>query len=260
MKSPFPGVDPYIEAQGKWPDFHLRFLNYLCESIAELLPESYDASLHERTSVIDLASRRVDVVEPDIGVSRSIHHPPVSKQTATVLEDPSDSVELLLPEEFNVRETFIEIHHRSNRQLVTVVELLSPSNKSSPGFGQYESKRAGIHQSDVHRVEIDLLLTGRRLSMRQPLPAGDFYIFVSDAARRPKCDVRSWTLTQRIPPVAIPLKSPDGAITIDLAAVFQTAYERGRYERSLDYTQSLDLPLTQSTREWCENIASKRSA
>src|SRR5438105_397599 len=28
MPSPFPGVDPYLEAQESWEDFHAKFINY----------------------------------------------------------------------------------------------------------------------------------------------------------------------------------------------------------------------------------------
>jgi hypothetical protein len=28
MPSPFPGMDPWLEAQGFWPDFHVRSADY----------------------------------------------------------------------------------------------------------------------------------------------------------------------------------------------------------------------------------------
>jgi len=33
MPSPFPGMNPYLEQEGLWPDFHERF----CPLVAELL-------------------------------------------------------------------------------------------------------------------------------------------------------------------------------------------------------------------------------
>ncbi|PYS38214.1 MAG: hypothetical protein DMG14_18520, partial [Acidobacteria bacterium] len=41
MASPFPGVDPYIEAQGFWPDFHASFITYLRDVLMEKLPANY---------------------------------------------------------------------------------------------------------------------------------------------------------------------------------------------------------------------------
>jgi len=35
MKSPFPGMDPFLEQPAYWPDFHSRFINVWCEAIAD---------------------------------------------------------------------------------------------------------------------------------------------------------------------------------------------------------------------------------
>jgi hypothetical protein len=37
---------------------------------------------------------------------------------------------------------------------------------------------------------------------------------------------------------------------LDLQAVFTTVYDRARYNLSLDYAASLDLPLGEADREW----------
>ena len=34
MPSPFPGIDPYLESQGYWPDFHVSFIPYFFRSYA----------------------------------------------------------------------------------------------------------------------------------------------------------------------------------------------------------------------------------
>jgi hypothetical protein len=39
MKPVFPGMDPYLEAPGVWPDFHDTFLAYARECLQPLLPE-----------------------------------------------------------------------------------------------------------------------------------------------------------------------------------------------------------------------------
>jgi len=56
------------------------------------------------------------------------------------------------------RHTFLEIRDCDNRQLVTVLELLSPSNKRpGPDREQYLAKRQQLLASSVHLVELDLL-------------------------------------------------------------------------------------------------------
>jgi hypothetical protein len=53
MKSPFPGMDPFLEQPAYWPDFHATFINYWREAIADLLPPSYEATLGERVYLVE---------------------------------------------------------------------------------------------------------------------------------------------------------------------------------------------------------------
>jgi hypothetical protein len=48
-------------------------------------------------------------------------------------------------------------------------------------------------------------------------------------------------LGDELPTLPVPLHAPDSDIFIDLAAVFATAYERGRYQKQIDYGGS-NLP------------------
>ena len=38
MNGPFPGVDPYLEMDGFWQDFHARFITHWCDVLADILP------------------------------------------------------------------------------------------------------------------------------------------------------------------------------------------------------------------------------
>src|SRR5436190_19877093 len=68
MPSPFPGIDPYLEAQGLWEGFHLRFVPYYCDALNDVLPETYVAELGERLHLIELSAREAKLVLPDIAV------------------------------------------------------------------------------------------------------------------------------------------------------------------------------------------------
>jgi hypothetical protein len=46
MKSPFPGIDPYLEQF--WPDLHARLILYACDQIEEQLPSNLIARVEER--------------------------------------------------------------------------------------------------------------------------------------------------------------------------------------------------------------------
>ena len=49
MASPFPGMDPYLEAH--WGDIHHRIINYACDAIQEQLPDDLFARMEERIYV-----------------------------------------------------------------------------------------------------------------------------------------------------------------------------------------------------------------
>ena len=99
------------------------------------------------------------------------------------------------------------------------------------------------------------LLGGRRLSMGEPLPGGDYYALVSRAERRPDCEVYAWTVRDRLPTIPIPLSAPDEDVKVDLGAVFTTAYTRGRYARLVDYSAPPSALRKSQERAWAEKIA-----
>jgi hypothetical protein len=162
---------------------------------------------------------------------------------------------LQTPRSRRVRQRFLQIFQRPERTLVAILELLSPSNKTGGDRGAYLRKRNTLFARDVHVFELDLLLGGRRLPLREPLPRGDYYAFISRADRRPKCEVYSWTVRDRLPTLPVPLKSPDADVTIDLQAVFATTYERGRYRRSLRYQAAPHVPLPVQDQDWVVQTA-----
>jgi hypothetical protein len=107
----------------------------------------------------------------------------------------------------------------------------------------------------VNLVELDLLIGGRRVQTKRPLPAADFYAFVARTDRYPNADVYAWTLRDRLPAIRIPLKPPDPDILIDLAPVFETAFARGRYSRRLRYGSVPAIPRSPEILKWCANLA-----
>jgi hypothetical protein len=217
MPSPFPGIDPYLESQGHWHDFHARLVPTLSDVINDQLPESYVAQIDERVAPIELSKE----VESEI---------------------------------------YLEILHLPDEKVVTIVELLSPSNKAGAGRRDYLARRHGLMIPDVHLVELDFLIGGHRLRMERPMPPGDYYAVIARAERRPDCDVFAWTLRDPLPVIPIPLLPPDPDVLVDLAPPFASVHERGRYARLIRYHAPLDLPLTEEDRVWAEEQARTATA
>ena len=100
---------------------------------------------------------------------------------------------------------FLEIRDRKNRELVTVVELLSPTNKKTgPDREQYLAKRGKLLRGNVHLIEIDLLRGWPRMPM-EPEMACDYCIMVSRVEDRPEASFWPLKLRDRLPPVPVPL-------------------------------------------------------
>jgi hypothetical protein len=242
-------MDPYLEDPAFWSDFHLTFIGCWREAVADVLPEAYEARLDETVHFVQMPEEVIKLIYPDVTVSRAGKLPRKASRRAggTAVLTPT-----VIPHQSlqKVRQGRIAILHRPERSLVTVLEMLSPTNKTGDGFAEFCSKRQAILQKRTHLVELDLLLGGRRLPLSRPLPAGDYYALISRGDQRPNCEVYSWPLRQGLPAIPIPLKAPDPDVWVDLQKVFQQAYQRGRYARSLPYGEAPRAPVAEKDRSW----------
>ena len=252
MPSPFPGIDPYLEAPAFWSDFHSTFINYWREAIADALPDNYEAGIGERVYLIENEPDARKMVFPDVAITDGDGHG-AGHRTRVSGVATLDPVTIPLTILDGPRETYIEIIHRPDRSLVTALELLSPANKNKPGRTEYLAKRNALLYQEVHLVELDVLRGGQRPPLAKPLPPGDGYYLVSRAELRPDCQVYNWMLPDRLPTLPVPLRSPDPDLLIDLAAVFNTAYDRGRFQRRIDYKGAVPAHLNATELAWAKS-------
>jgi hypothetical protein len=253
MPSPFPGMDPYLEQSGAWGDFYLEFISCLRSTLRRQLPRNYNARIQERVTVIESLEVPPRSLEPDLIVARrkGMSVPHERSAGAALLEQVT--VPLILPEE--ERQHYIEIYDQPDQTLVAVVEVLSPTNKLSRGREQYLLKRDAILRQEVHLIELDFLACGQRLPTAEPYPQDDYYAFVARAERRPLCDVYHWGVRQPLPPIPVPLHSPDADVIVELQNVFAEAFARGGYEERLHYSGPPRARLSQADRQWAAELA-----
>ena len=252
MPSPFPGMDPFLESQGFWQDFHTRLLTYCSDSLNSSLPGRYAAVMEERISLVDLSGEAISLYRPDLSIVRGDRGPAEPKKQGGVATLEPVAVPLARKDLDEVRERWIEIKRLPDLSLVTVVEILSPTNKSGLGRADYLVKRREFLDRPVHLVEIDLLLGGHRLPMGGPVPAGDYYAYVSRADKRDSSDVYAWSIRRPLPEIPIPLSPPDLDLRLNLASVVARAYDQGRYERLVRYAAPIELSLATEDRQWLE--------
>ncbi len=159
MKSPFPGMDPYLETH--WGDVHSRLVIYSSDMLNRFLLGGLLARSEERT---------VDAAEDDylrgIGpdVSMVELQPDVLRwETGSSSVTVADAVCVKLPDR-EFRQHFLEIRDvRSGGRVITVVEFVSPTNKRpGDGLNKYRQKPLECREGDVNLVEIDLTRAGDR--------------------------------------------------------------------------------------------------
>jgi hypothetical protein len=260
LPSPLPGMDRYLESPAFWPDFHASFIFCWRSALQKQLPKGYEARLGERVYLVERTREQQKKIGPDLSITHSQTAPQAptrgpSRSAATL--EPVTIPVLILEEP---RETYIEIIHRSDRSLVAVLELLSPANKEEPGLGGYLQKRNALLRQAVHLVEVDLLIRGRRLALRDPLPAGDYFALVARGDHRPDCQVYSWPLRQELPTIPRPLRAPDPDLFIDLGAVFKAAYDEAGFAEAVVYDAPPPVPLSPEDLAWTQKQTSDRSA
>lgn len=252
MPSPFPGMNPYFEQADLWQDFHNEFLTCLRHELAAQLRPKYIVQLEKHDYIHDLPPEpRRFLGRPDVSVIRS-RPPAVGPANLGVLEAPAE-VEIPMPSQDIERVSFLELRDRQSRELVAVIELLSPSNKR-PGDDrqQYLAKRREILRSDAHLVEIDLL-RGWPPMPPEDRPTGDYSVLISRAGRRPVAEFWPIRLRDRLPVIPIPLKAPDPDGRVDLQTVLHRAYDGPAYEVFI-YERAPEPPLSAEDAEWASSL------
>jgi hypothetical protein len=232
MPSPFPGMDPYLEG-ALWTTFHFAFGAEIVRQLAPRLRPRYLVLPVERFVIDTFDDIAITAnIYPDVGVAKSTRETPASYASSSV----SSPLHLatVIPEA--VPHVAIEIRDTANRQLVTAIEILSPTNKRADGRMEYLAKRRQILLSTTHLLEIDLLRQGRRLPMRDPLPPAEYFILLSRAESRPITDVWPLTLRDPLPMVPVPLLPGDADAALDLQQAFTATYELLGYDLAIDYT------------------------
>jgi hypothetical protein len=258
MRSPFPGVDPYIEGCGLWGDFHPDLITEIKRRLAPRLPPHYLVRQGERpyVSLVEEEGKEKRSFVPDVSVTSRQPEPPRRPPGAAVAEPAVEAEDAVMMEAFiaeHFRETFLEIlEPRADEPLVTCIEVLSPSNKrrGSEGWELYLRNRHALLLGQANLVEIDLLRGGTKFPMHSLWPDSPYTLLVCRQTSAPTCKVTKAHFRKRLPALTIPLRSPDPDVTIDLQPMLELIYEVSRYEVTIDYAKPLDPSLPPEDAAW----------
>src|SRR5437763_1456616 len=216
MPSPFPGMDPYLEDEVLWPCFHHQLVTCLYQILLPGLVDRYRARLGQRLYATEQALFT--------SIIRQEHH-----------------------------EDFIEIRQRCDNRLVTLIDVVSPANKTSTtGRQAYLDRRQEGRLANANLVEIDLVLQGQPTLdfSRDGLPDWDYAVTVTRSTQPERYEIYTSTLQKRLPRFRLPLAADDRDTVLDLHTAFSRCYDQGNFAARIDYQRDPPTTISDEDRQW----------
>jgi hypothetical protein len=213
-------MDPYLEDERLWPLFHHQFVMTLYQTLLPQLVDRYRARAVQRHYVTEQALFT--------SVIREQH-----------------------------QEEFLEVRQRTDGKLITLVEVVSPTNKLVPSGRQtYLNKREEAKLQGANLVEVDLVLQGLPTLeySRDGLPDWDYAVTVTRATQPERYEIYSATLQKRLPRFRLPLAADDRDTVLDLQASFSRCYDQGAFSSKIDYSRDPQLALQDEDRTWLNEV------
>ena len=224
MPSPFPGMDPYLEAEELWSSFQHQMALCLYQILLQGLGDRYRARVCQR------------LYQTQQALFTSIVHAEHS-------------------------EDYIEIRQKNDSRLVTLVEIVSPTNKTTnEGRVAYLEKRRQGRSNGASIVEIDLVLAGKPLLdySRESLPEWNYVVTVTRNTQPDRYEIYTSTLRKALPRFRLPLASDERDTIFDLHTAFTRCYDQGGFAERIDYQKDPHARLEEEDRLWLRELLAQR--
>jgi hypothetical protein len=256
MRPLFPGMDPWLEHPAMWPDVHNSLIAAIRDALAPLVRPRYFVGVESRTTL--LSGLDVDLVyRPDVSVHATQERAPEKRGPGVAVLEPPEvkPVPVVVALEEEIEETYLLIKELPGRKLVTVIEILSPSNKkgAEPRL-EYRKQRSHLIRALINLVEIDLLRVGEPMPLVNPPPPSDYRILICRPGRRMGTELYPFSWRTPIPPIPIPLLPGDTEPILDLNTILHALMDRARYDLVVDYAQPPDPSLRPEDAAWAATI------
>ena len=257
MPSPFPGMDPYLDA--RWSNVHVLMMAAISAALNHSLPDGLEARPEEDVRIESLAGERMRGYRPDVAVVDAgvvVASAPAgdgTAATAVLLAYHRGPVVL--------RDVHI-VDVRDGNRVVTLVEVLSPWNKLAGRLNaEHRRKLDDAEDGGANWVEVDLLRSHRRRLKvtRQDLPPGRRADYLVSRYRDATGELSAYPISLRdpLPTIEVPLRETDADVRLDLQGVLNRVYHDGPF-RSIDYARPPDPPLSGSDAAWAAELVRQR--
>jgi hypothetical protein len=262
MRPPFPGMDPWLEDPELWPDVHNSLIVSIRDVLSPRLRPRYFVGVESRTTVLT-GTDQDHLYRPDVKIRTAERSLPIRQGGVAVLEPVEAKpfhVIIPMPED-EIEETFLTIKELPSRQLVTVIEVLSPTNKKTKrARAEYLEKRRELLGSGVNFVEIDLLRSGRPMPPQRAQLSSHYRILIFRPKRGREVHLYGFSYKMEIPQVPIPLLPEEPEPSLDLNGIVHALYERAGYDLTIDYRQPPAPRLRKRDQAWAASIIAEVTA
>jgi Protein of unknown function (DUF4058) len=220
MPSPFIGMDPYLEEPQHWATFQNHFVSSLYQVLLPGLVDRYRARVGVRNYTVEFPL------------------------FTSVIREPHE-------------EQYIEIRERTDGRIVTLINIVSPTNKTTQvGREAYLATRKLIESQRASAVEIDLITHGLPMLdlSRDSLPEHDYTVIVNRSMAPSKYEIYAVTVQKRLPKFKLPLALDDRDAMLDLQDVFRRAYDTANFAKTVDYRKELpgEVKLSDVNLAWVD--------
>jgi hypothetical protein len=250
---PFPGLNPYFES--RWPDVHATMIVHMREQLRLQMPQGLYVGVELGTQVLK-NSREEKPKVPDTSIwklredSPAIAEPP-NAATPTIAETPAPQLRRLAVRDLD-------------GELLTVIELLSPSNKHGVGAVVHQRKRLGLMELGINLVEIDLIrqwglavaqfeedaVAASLMDSAGRLPPHAALVF---RASTPNVrELYGIHYKETLPAIRVPLSSEYSDIWLNLQELAQRAHEEGQFDLVTHYAHDPEPPLSPVEAAWLD--------
>lgn len=259
MRPPFPGMDPWLEDPELWPDVHNSLIVAIRDVLSPLIRPRYFAGIESRMTVLS-ASDQDQVDQADVAIRTAETAMPERERGVAVVdrvEVEPFHVEIPMGEN-EIEEAYLTIRELPGRRLVTVVEVLSPTNKKARTPREdYLEKRRELLGSGVNLVEIDLLRSGKPMPPERSRHKSDYRIIIVRPGQSHNAHLYGFSYRTPIPTVPVPLLPGEPEPSLDLNTILHELYERAGYDLAIDYQQPPHPRLRKADQTWVESIISQ---